>query len=65
MKLLERAKAILFTPRTEWRAIEQEPSGMSELYLGYVAILAAIPPPQVCLTNLINSCGYRSFDPCR
>ena len=35
---------ILFTARTEWRVIEQESSGMSPgYYLGYVAILAAVP----------------------
>src|SRR5437899_3282029 len=43
MKLVERAKAIMFTPRKEWAVIEQEPHGMSALFVGYVAVLAAIP----------------------
>ncbi len=59
MKLVERAKAILFTPRTEWRVIEQETSGMSELYLGYVAILAAIPE----LANLIGQSMVGAYKP--
>jgi hypothetical protein len=43
MQLIERVKAILLTPRTEWPVIEQERSTMSDLYIKYVAILAAIP----------------------
>jgi hypothetical protein len=43
MKLVERVKAILLTPRAEWPVIEQERATMSDLFLNYVAILAAIP----------------------
>ena len=43
MKLVERAKAILLTPRTEWLVIEQERGGLFHLFIHYVAILAAIP----------------------
>src|SRR5262245_4395526 len=43
MKLLDRVKAIVFTPRTEWAAIEQEQGGMTDLFINYVAVLAAIP----------------------
>jgi hypothetical protein len=43
MKLVERAKAILLTPRTEWSVIEQERGGLFHLFIHYVAILAAIP----------------------
>src|SRR5262245_30193782 len=42
MKLFDRAKAIMLSPRTEWQVIEQEPGRMSELFT-YVAVLAAIP----------------------
>jgi hypothetical protein len=42
MKLLQRIKTILLTPRTEWPVIEQESATLSDL-LKYVAILAAIP----------------------
>jgi hypothetical protein len=43
MKLVERVKAIMLAPRAEWKAIEQEPSRLSDLFIHYVAILAAIP----------------------
>jgi len=43
MQLIERVKAILLTPRAEWPVIEQERATMSDLYIKYVAILAAIP----------------------
>ena len=39
----ERVKAILLTPRTEWPVIEQEPDTPPDLFIRYVAILAAIP----------------------
>ena len=43
MNLVERVKAILVTPRTEWPVIEQEPGDPAYLFTNYVAILAAIP----------------------
>jgi hypothetical protein len=44
MDLLQRIKAILLTPDTEWQKIEQEPGGVVALLGGYVVFLAAIPP---------------------
>ena len=43
MDLVERVKAILVSPTTEWRAIEPEPGDPAYLFTNYVAILAAIP----------------------
>jgi hypothetical protein len=43
MNLVERVKAILLTPKTEWAAIEGEPGDPRFLFTNYVAILAAIP----------------------
>jgi hypothetical protein len=43
MQLLDRVKAIVFTPRTEWPVVEQESGGLSRLFTSYVAVLAAIP----------------------
>ena len=43
MHLIERIKAILLTPRTEWPVIAQEDTSVLDLYIKYVAILAAIP----------------------
>ncbi|HEY6598365.1 MAG TPA: Yip1 family protein [Pseudomonadales bacterium] len=42
-KLIERVKAILLTPRTEWPVIATESTTVSDLYLNYIAIVAAIP----------------------
>jgi len=43
MKLVERVRAILSTPRMEWAVIAQEPASVVDLLLKYVALLAAIP----------------------
>ena len=43
MDLVERTKAIVLTPKTEWQAIEAEPGDPAYLFKNYVAILAAIP----------------------
>jgi hypothetical protein len=43
MKLVARVRALLLTPRLEWKVIEQEPKTASDLFIDYVAILAAIP----------------------
>src|SRR6266496_4741326 len=41
-RLIERVKAILLTPTTEWPVIEQEATTAADIYKGYVAPLAAI-----------------------
>jgi len=43
MNLIERVKAILLTPRTEWPVIEREPGDPAYLFTNYVVYLAAIP----------------------
>jgi Yip1-like protein len=43
MDVVERAKAIILTPRTEWAVVEQEPGDPAYLFRNYVALLAAIP----------------------
>jgi hypothetical protein len=43
MNLIERVKAILLTPKTEWPVIAREPNDMVGLFRNYVGILAAIP----------------------
>lgn len=42
-KIVERIKAILTTPRTEWPAVAAEPATVQSLYAGYIAIVAALP----------------------
>jgi hypothetical protein len=41
--MTDRVKNIIMTPRTEWLAIENETTTVTELYKNYVMILAAIP----------------------
>ena len=41
--LVDRAKNILLKPQSEWEVIRDEPSSIQGIYLGYVAVLAAIP----------------------
>jgi hypothetical protein len=43
MDLIDRVKAILLTPQSEWRVIERESGDPAVLFPQYVAILAAIP----------------------
>jgi hypothetical protein len=43
MNLVERVKAILLTPQSEWPVIEREPGDPPYLFVNYVAYLAAIP----------------------
>jgi len=43
MNLVERVKAIILTPKTEWPVIAGEPGDVGYLFTNYVAILAAIP----------------------
>jgi hypothetical protein len=43
MNLVERAKDIVLTPKTEWPVVSREGSDVSDLFVNYVAILAAIP----------------------
>jgi hypothetical protein len=43
MDVVQRVKAILLTPQTEWLVIERESGEPAYLFANYVAILAAIP----------------------
>jgi Yip1-like protein len=43
-KIIQRARAVLVTPRTEWPVIAAEPTTIQDLYREYILILAAIPP---------------------
>ena len=42
-KIVERIKAILTTPKTEWPVAAAEPASVQGLYTGYIAIVAALP----------------------
>jgi Yip1 domain len=43
MNLVERVKAILLTPQTEWRIVDRETGDRTYLFTNYVAILTALP----------------------
>jgi hypothetical protein len=43
-KIIQRARALLVTPRTEWPVIAAEPTSVQALYREYIMILAAIAP---------------------
>jgi Yip1 domain len=60
MNLVERIRAILQNPKSEWKVIEGEQRSAGYLFINYAAILAAIPPVAgfvgLCLTGYT---GYR------
>ena len=43
VKIIDRIKNILTTPKTEWPVIAAEPTSVNGLYTGYIAIVAALP----------------------
>lgn len=43
MALIDRVKAILLTPKTEWDVIDGEPGDVAGIYKNYLIYLAAIP----------------------
>jgi hypothetical protein len=59
MNLIERVKAILLQPKSEWPAIEREPADAGYLFPNYVAILAAISP--VCTFIGTSIIGFGAF----
>jgi len=59
MNLVERVKAILIQPKSEWPAIEREPGDAGTLFPNYVMILAAIPP--ICSFIGGSLIGYGPF----
>lgn len=44
MNLIERAKNMLFQPKSEWEVIAGETTAVADLYKGYIVPLAAIAP---------------------
>lgn len=41
--LVDRAKNMLLTPKTEWPVVAEEPATVKDIYLNYVLILSALP----------------------
>ena len=53
MNVVQRAQAILLTPRTEWPVIASEPATAQSIYTGWVLILAAIGPIMIILASAL------------
>jgi hypothetical protein len=54
MNLVDRAKNIITSPKTEWPVIEVEATTPKELYLNYIVILAAITPIAMLIGSLFH-----------
>jgi len=62
MNLVERAKNIIITPKTEWDAVSTEEPNIQQILLGYVLPLALIPTIAVIIGwGLIGIFGFTSF----
>jgi hypothetical protein len=54
MNLIDRAKNIIMTPKTEWEVIDKETTTTAELYKGYIVLLALIGPVAIALRSMIS-----------
>lgn len=59
--LIERVKAILLTPKSEWQVIAAEPASVAGLYRRYAIILAAIPALAQFLRSMLLGYGFSIF----
>ena len=57
MNLVERVKAILLQPKSEWPVIEREPGDAGYLFTNYVCIVSAIPPVASFIGTVIIGFG--------
>jgi hypothetical protein len=55
-RVIQRARLLLVSPRTEWPVIAAEPATVADLYRNYIMIMAAIPP--VCGFVKVSLLGY-------
>jgi len=62
MNIVERAKNIIVTPKTEWDAVTAEEPNIQQILLGYVLPLALIPTIAVIIGwGTIGIFGFTSF----
>ena len=57
MNLVERVKAILLQPKSEWPVIEREPGDAGYLFTNYVCIVSAIPAVASFIGTVIAGIG--------
>jgi hypothetical protein len=63
MNLVERAKNIIVTPKTEWDAVAKEEPNIQQILIGYVLPLALIPTIAVIIGwGLIGAFGFTSLN---
>jgi hypothetical protein len=56
--IVARAKAILLAPDREWAVIDLEPATIRSIYVGYIVILAAIPPAANFVHGVLFGYGF-------
>ncbi|QLC24306.1 YIP1 family protein [Parasphingopyxis algicola] len=61
MSLIDRAKNILLSPKTEWTKIEAEDGTVGGLFTGYAMILAALPVVGTLIALGLSIGPYRYF----
>jgi uncharacterized membrane protein len=62
MNLVERAKNIIITPKTEWEAVVNEEPDIQQILLGYVLPLALIPTiASIIGWGVVGMFGFKSF----
>ena len=61
MSLIDRAKNILLSPKTEWEKIDKEEATVGGLFTGYAVILALLPVIGTLLAVLLSLGPYRYF----
>lgn len=60
-KVIQRARTLLVSPRTEWPVIAAEPATVGDLYRDYIMVLAAIAPICQFLKSSILGYGWHGF----
>ena len=60
-KIIQRARAVLLTPRTEWPVIAAEAATVQDLYRDYILALAAISPICRFIKTCLIGYGWHGF----
>jgi hypothetical protein len=60
-KVIQRARSLLVSPRTEWPVIAAEPTTVADLYRQYIMIVAAIPAISQFVKTSILGYAWHGF----
>ena len=58
MDIVSRARNIVMTPKTEWPVVAAEPAEITQLYTGYIVILAAVPLVCGLISQLVSGAPF-------